>query len=110
MKNYIKKFLPIILIEYNQSNFIPIYECLKKQYNRYFYNFSKNKLIKISNSQLVNLKKGQILENIYKKNSVNIFFIKKSLNINYIIIQIICIFLTYVIISIEYFLNSYKPL
>ena len=82
MKNYIKKFLPIILIEYNQSNFIPIYECLKKQYNRYFYNFSKNKLIKISNSQLVNLKKGQILENIYKKNSVNIFFIKKSLNIN----------------------------
>ena len=44
--------------------------------------FSKNKLIKISNSQLLNLKKGKILENIYKKNSVNIFFIKKSLNIN----------------------------
>jgi len=30
MKNYIKKFLPIMLIEYNQSNFIPIYEFLKK--------------------------------------------------------------------------------
>ena len=82
MKNYIKKFLPIMLIEYNQSNFIPIYEFLKKKYNCYFYDFSKNKLIKILNSELLNLKKGKILENIYKKNSVNIFFIKKSLNIN----------------------------
>ena len=30
MKNYIKEFLPIMLIEYNLSNFILIYEFLKK--------------------------------------------------------------------------------
>lgn len=82
MKNYIKKFLPILLVEYNQSNFAKIYQSLKKKYNCYFYDFSNNRLHNISKLELVNLKKGKILENTFKKNSVNIFFIKKSLNIN----------------------------
>ena len=82
MKNYIKKYLPIMLIEYNHSNFISIYTFLKKKYDCYFYDFSKNKLNIISKSQSLNLKKGKILENVFKKNSVNIFFIKKSFKIS----------------------------
>jgi len=74
MKNYIKKFLTIMLIEYNQSNFISIYEFLKKKYNCYFYDFSKNKLIKISNSQLLILKKEKFLK-IFIKKTVLIFFL-----------------------------------
>ena len=80
MKNYIKKYLPVILVEYNHSNFIDIYDFLKKKYNCYFYDFSNNKLKHISKSQLLRLKKGKILENIFKKNSVNIFFINKLFN------------------------------
>ena len=82
MKNYIKKYLPVILVEYNHSNFIDIYDFLKKKYNCYFYDFSNNKLKHISKSQLLSLKKGKILENAFKKNSVNIFFINKLFNAN----------------------------
>lgn len=78
MKNCIKKFLPVILVEYNHSNFSKIHNFLKKKYNCYFYDFTNNKLKKISNSTIQKLKKGEILESSFKKNSVNLFFIKSN--------------------------------
>ena len=77
MKNYIKKFLPVILVEYNYSNFSKIINFLKKNYNCFFYDFQKNKLIKLSDKQIQKLYKGEILEKTFRKNSVNIYFIKK---------------------------------
>ena len=77
MKKCIYKFLPTILVEYNHSNFYKIYEFLKKKYNCYFYDFSNHKLIKLSKHSIKKFKKGIILEKVFKKNSVNIFFIKK---------------------------------
>tara|TARA_Y100000389_G_C17437888_1_gene506682 strand:- start:259 stop:1068 length:810 start_codon:yes stop_codon:yes gene_type:complete len=77
MKNCINKFLPVILVEYNYSNFSKIQNFLKKKYDCYFYDFTNNKLNKISNHTVQKLKKGKILESSFKKNSVNLFFIKR---------------------------------
>ena len=77
MKNCINKFLPVILVEYNYSNFSKIQNFLKKKYNCYFYDFKNNKLKKLSARVVEELKKGKILENIFKKNSVNLFFIRR---------------------------------
>lgn len=77
MRKLIRKFLPVILVEYNFSNFSKIQNFLKKNYNCYFYDFKKNKLNKLSNNLVEELKRGKILENIFVKNSVNLFFIKK---------------------------------
>ena len=77
MKNCINKFLPVILVEYNYSNFSKIQNFLKKKYNCYFYDFKNNKLKKLSIRVVEELKKGKILENIFKKNSVNLFFIRR---------------------------------
>ena len=78
MKNCINKFFPVILVEYNHSNFSKIHNFLKKKYNCYFYDFTNNKLKKISNPTIQKLKKGEILESSFKKNSVNLFFIKSN--------------------------------
>ena len=78
MKNFIKKKVPTILIEYNHSNFRHIYNFLNKFYDCYFYDFFKNKLILLSKIQIKMLQKGIILEKKFKKNSVNIFFLKKN--------------------------------
>ncbi len=80
MKDYINKYFPVILVEYNHSNFEKIYKFLKKNYDCFFYDFLKNKLHKLNVSEIDKLKSGKIIENIFKKNSVNIFFKKK---INY---------------------------
>ena len=80
MKAYINKYFPVILVEYNHSNFEKIYKFLKKNYDCFFYDFLKNKLHKLNVSEIDKLKSGKIIENIFKKNSVNIFFKKK---INY---------------------------
>ena len=77
MKNCIKKFLPVILVEYNYSNFSKIQNFLKKKYDCYFYDFQNNKLKKLSVHLIQKLKNGKILENIFKKNSVNLFFIRR---------------------------------
>lgn len=79
MKNCIKKFLPVILVEYNQSNFSKIQNFLKKKYDCFFYDFRNDNLKKIPNHLIEKLKKGKILENNFKKNSVNLFFIKKKI-------------------------------
>jgi len=78
MKKFLKKQKPVILVEYNKSNFEKIYNFLNKYYECYFYNFNKNKLVKVLTPELLRLKRGQILEKKFKKNSVNIFFIKKK--------------------------------
>ena len=77
MKNVIKKFLPVILVEYNFSNFSKIYDFLKNKYNCFFYDFKNNKLVKLSKYKITKLKKGRILEDRFKKNSVNLYFVKK---------------------------------
>ncbi len=77
MKKCINKFLPTILVEYNYSNFAIIYNFLKKKYDCFFYDFQSHRLIKLSKLSIKKLKKGIILEKAFKKNSVNIFFIKK---------------------------------
>ena len=78
MKKFFKKNNPTILVEYNECNFSKIYKFLKNKYNCYFYNFDKNKLEKLKSSDILKIIKGEILENRYKKNSVNIFFINKN--------------------------------
>ena len=80
MKNFLKKNNPVILVEYNESNFLKIYMFLKKKYDCFFYDFDKNILQKLSSKKIYKLIRGEILENKYKKNSVNIFFIKKTKN------------------------------
>ena len=77
MKNCINKFKPVILVEYNVSNFTKIYNFLRNKYNCYFFDFNNNRLIKLSKIKIQKLKKGKILEQLFKKNSVNIFFLKK---------------------------------
>ena len=77
MKKLINKSLPIILIEYNLSNFSKVYTLLKKNYDCFFYDFKNNKLNRIFKNDILELKKGIILEKTFKKNSVNIFFKKK---------------------------------
>ena len=77
MKNCINRFKPVILVEYNMSNFKKIYNFLKNKYNCYFFDFKNNKLIKLSKIRIQNLNKGKILEKLFKKNSVNLFFLRK---------------------------------
>lgn len=71
----IKKFLPIIIVEYNYSNYPKLYKLLANYYNTYFYSLDFNKLLKIN---LQNIKKI-FHENFYDyKKPRNIIFIKKS--------------------------------
>ena len=77
MRKCIKKNLPMILVEYNYSNFTKIYNLLKNRYACHIYDFKKNKLTKLSKFLIRKLQNGEILENLFKKNSVNIFFIKR---------------------------------
>jgi FkbM family methyltransferase len=81
MKKFLKKNNPVILVEYNKSNFLKIYDFLKEKYNCYFYDFDRHKLKRLNSQEIFKLIKGEILEKKeYKKNSVNIFFIKKNQN------------------------------
>ena len=54
------------------------YELLKNKYNCYYYNFDKNQLQRLMIMDILRLKSGKILENKYKKNSVNVFFINNN--------------------------------
>jgi len=83
MINFIKKNKPVLLIEYNKINFYKIYNFLKKSYHCYFYDFDNNKLIKLIDKEINQLKKGQSLEKKFNKNSVNIFFINKKTHIQF---------------------------
>ena len=78
MKKCIEKFSPVILVEYNYSNFSMIYKFLKKKYYCYIYDLKKNTMIKLKEQQIQKLNRGEILENTFKKNSVNVYFLKKN--------------------------------
>lgn len=80
MKKFLKKSKPVILIEYNYSNFKIIYNQIKKDYLCYKFDMDKNMLKRLTKSELKILLSGNILENKYAKNSVNIFYIHKSYN------------------------------
>ena len=78
MKKFFRNNNPVVLVEYNKCNFSKIYEFLKNKYDCFFYNFDENKLQILKTPDILKLIRGEILENKYKKNSVNIFFINKT--------------------------------
>ncbi len=80
MMGYVKQNRPIILIEYNYSNFEIIYNKIKKMYDCYIYEIENNALVKLNKKQINSLLSGNILEKKYKKNSVNIYYINKNYN------------------------------
>lgn len=80
MTKFIKKNKPVLLVEYNDSNFKYIYNQLKIDYYCYIYDIEENNLIRLQKRDITKLKMGKILENKYSKNSVNIFFISKNKN------------------------------
>lgn len=82
MWNFIKLRRPVLLVEYNVSNFKKIYNKINKFYFCYRYDIDKNILLKLNKKQIKMLKSGKILEKKYKKNSVNIFYIDKKKIIN----------------------------
>jgi len=81
MMKLINKTRPVILIEYNYSNFKNIYNFTKKKYDCYIYNIDTNKLVKLKLIDIKKLLKGQILERKYVKNSVNLFYINKKIKL-----------------------------
>ena len=78
MKKLINKTRPVILIEYNHSNFKNIYNFTKSKFDCYMYKVDTNKLLKLQSTQINNLLKGKVLEGKYIKNSVNLFYISKN--------------------------------
>ena len=78
MIKFINKNKPVILIEYNHSNFKNIYNKIKKNFDCYIYEIEKDALIKLNNKQIKSLLAGKILEKKYKKNSVNLYYIHKN--------------------------------
>jgi len=81
MRNFIKKIKPVLLIEYNYNNFALIYNKLRIDYYCYIYDIEKDNFRKLKKNDIKKLKMGKILEKKYSKNSVNIFYINKSLKI-----------------------------
>ena len=79
MYKLIKTKKPILLIEYNQSNFKKIYYKIKKIYDCMIFDIEKNKLIKLKKQNIKNLILGKKLEKKYTKNSVNLFYIPKNI-------------------------------
>ena len=80
MSKLIKKDKPVILIEYNISNFAIIHNMLQKYYNCHIFDIDKKNFKRLTNVEIKLLIKGKIFESTYVKNSVNIFFIKKNFN------------------------------
>ena len=78
MIKYINKNKPIMLIEYNHSNFKNIYNKIKSNFHCYRYEIEKNMLMKLNSNQIKSLLIGDILEKKYKKNSVNLYYIHKK--------------------------------
>ena len=82
MKNTIKKYKPIILLEYNFQNFKKIYNKLKKDYDVYIYNLKKNKMINFNRNKIQILSKNKKI--IFENNEIrNIYFIPKKYNFAY---------------------------
>ena len=80
MYKLIKTKKPILLIEYNQSNFGIIYKKLKNNYYCFKFDIENKKLKKLNKIEINLLLSGKSLEKKYAKNSVNIFYIHKNHN------------------------------
>ncbi len=78
MKIIIKKNKPVILVEYNHSNFGIIYKKLNNNYYCFIYDVENNKLKKLNKREINQLLSGKTLEKKYAKNSVNIYYIHKN--------------------------------
>ena len=74
MRKSIKKFLPVILIEYNPENFKKIYKELKKLFSCYIYDVFKKKLIALNKFEIKKLLNGSKKNNFFLSNR-NIYFI-----------------------------------
>ena len=74
MKKTIKKFKPVILIEYNPENFKKIYNELKNFYNCYVFNILKNKLVFLNRTEIKKLLNGTKKNNFFLSNR-NIYFV-----------------------------------
>ena len=82
MKKLLTKYRPVILVEYNFSNFKIIYNLVKINYICYQFDMDQNKLKKLSDKEINSLISGKTLEKKYSKNSVNIFYIHKNNQFN----------------------------
>jgi FkbM family methyltransferase len=83
MYKTIKKQKPVILVEFNNSNFHLIYKLLKPYYDGFFYMLETNSLDKLKNFELKKLFLNQSPDALYSKNSFNIFFIPKNFQFLY---------------------------
>ena len=81
MRKTIEKFKPIILVEYNNSNFNLIYQFLRLNYDCYFYMLEANSLQKLKKKEFRKILLNYSPDIKYKKNSFNIFFIPKKYKI-----------------------------
>ena len=61
MKNYLKTYKPIFLVEFNKSNFLKIWKNLKKNYFCYSFDVEKNCFDRFSNDKILRLINGHIL-------------------------------------------------
>ncbi|MBD1154291.1 FkbM family methyltransferase [Pelagibacterales bacterium SAG-MED21] len=78
MKKLIIQKQPIILIEFNNSNFKKIFKFLKKNYLCYSYILDNNKLLKLKKHEIKRMFKKHPPDVKYVKNSYNVFFIPKK--------------------------------
>lgn len=78
MKNYLKTYKPIFLVEFNKSNFLKIWKNLKKNYFCYSFDVEKNCFDRFSNDKILRLINGHIFDKKYDKNSINLFLIPKK--------------------------------
>lgn len=78
MRQFLKKNTPVFLVEYNNSNFIKIWNKLKSKYNCYRFDFDNKCFKKIPKVIIMNLEKSYIFDKKYNKNSINFFLIPKK--------------------------------
>tara|TARA_Y100000741_G_scaffold330388_1_gene284948 strand:+ start:653 stop:1462 length:810 start_codon:yes stop_codon:yes gene_type:complete len=76
MMETIKKFKPVILVEYNQDNFGKIFNKLNKFYNFYYFNFIQNKMEIIHTNYIKKIIKNNLQRGFFLSER-NIFLIKK---------------------------------
>ena len=78
MKKFLKKNSPVFLIEFNKSNFMPIWKKLNNKYLCYTFDIEKKSFTRFSNTKISKLIKGYIFDKRYNKNSINFFLIPKK--------------------------------
>jgi hypothetical protein len=86
MLTTIKKFKPVILVEFNKENILQIVNLLKKNYFFYFYNNENNCLKKINIQLIKNLSKTKSRKSDLVSPR-NIYLIRKNFCLNDSIIK-----------------------